>query len=217
MVARLLTELYGALGILRTTQLVEAGRSSLVGLYTGHTAARVGDTVARALGGVLFIDEAYSLTGDVFADEAVAELIRLMENHREDLVVMFAGYSAEMDEFLQGNPGLMSRVGFRLEFDPYNDDELWNIIDLLALDAGYLIADDTRHAAKQAFGSKRAMPHFGNARAARKLLDDMITHHAVRVWAEGDLSDDGLIVLTAADVPASPAPSPPEHGLLGYL
>lgn len=217
MVARLLTELYGALGLLRSGRFVEAGRSSLVGLYTGHTAERVGETVARACGGVLFIDEAYSLTGDDFAAEALAELIRLMENHRDDLVVMFAGYRTEMDAFLAKNPGLMSRIGIRLEFDPYSEPELWAITELLALDAGYLIAEDARSAVAQAFAVQRTTVHFGNARAARSIVDDMITNHAVRVCATGDLSDEGLIMLTEADVPGHPAPDRPVPGAPGYL
>lgn len=217
MVARLLAELYGAMGLLQKNLFVEAGRSSLVGIYTGHTSVRVGDTVARAMGGVLFIDEAYSLVGDTFADEAVAELLRLMENHRSELVVVFAGYRNEMEAFLQTNPGLASRVGTRLDFESYDDDELWDIVELLALEAGYLIADDARPRVKDVLTAQRASEHFGNGRAARTLLEAMISNHALRLYEAGDLSEDALVVLTAADVPRVLGVTGVERPAAGYL
>ena len=167
MVARLLAELYAATGVIRRPIMIEAGRQALVGLYVGQSAPRTAETVAEALGGVLFIDEAYSLTGDVFADEALAELIRLMENHRDDLIVLVAGYPEVMPRFLQQNPGFASRVGTILTFEPYSPTELFEIVEMLALEAGYLLDDDTRDAAAEWFTARISTAGFGNARAAR--------------------------------------------------
>lgn len=216
MVARLLAELYAAAGVLRRPIMVEAGRQALVGLYVGQSAPRTAETVAEALGGVLFIDEAYSLTGDVYADEALAELIRLMENHRHDLIVLVAGYPDVMPRFLQQNPGFASRVGTVLTFDPFTSDELFEIVEVLAVEAGYLLDEDTDEAIAGWFAERSSDEGFGNARAARQLLDQMITHHAVRLRGQS-VDADQLIVMSACDVPGSVAVPINDHSSYGYL
>jgi hypothetical protein len=165
---------------------------------------------------VLFIDEAYSLTGDVFADEALAELIRLMENHRDDLIVLVAGYPEVMPRFLQQNPGFASRVGTILTFEPYSPTELFEIVEMLALEAGYLLDDDTRDAVAVWFSARVSTAGFGNARAARQLLDQMITLHALRLRG-GSADADHLVVLSAIDVPGSPGPATADSSSFGYL
>lgn len=129
MVARLLGQLYAAMGVLATGQLVEVSRSDLVGGYVGHTAIKTTEAVRRALGGILFIDEAYTLArsagaGPDFGWEAVDTLVKLMEDHREELVVIAAGYGAEMAQFISSNPGLSSRFPKKIHFPDYSTGEL---------------------------------------------------------------------------------------------
>ena len=223
MVARLVAEAYLAIGSLQRPVLVEAGRTALVGMYTGHTSHRTAETVAQAMGGVLFIDEAYSLVGDVFAAEALAELVRLMENHRHELVVILAGYPSEMGHLYEANPGLSSRIGHTLQFDSYDDDTLCGIFDLLAVQAGYLVTADAEDAVRQWLVEARADEDFANARTVRSLLEHMTLEHAERIHAAGALEGDELFTLTAADLPTRPQPASatptqaaPGFGL-GYL
>ncbi|MFD0853216.1 AAA family ATPase, partial [Actinomadura adrarensis] len=141
MVARLLGRIYKKLGVLSSGHVVEASRAHLVGEYIGQTAPRTRRLVERAIGGVLFIDEAYTLTQSPhksdYGHEAIAELVKLMEDHRDDLVVIVAGYQREMAEFLAANPGLDSRFPKQLHFPDYTDDELVTIFERLAEADGF--------------------------------------------------------------------------------
>jgi len=196
---------------------VEAGRDSLVALYTGQSAPRTADTVARAQGGVLFLDEAYSLAGDTFAEESLAELMRQMENQRDDLVVIFAGYPAEMEAFIGQNPGLASRIGIVMEFEPYSDRELWQIVQLIATEAGFLLPDAAERLVTPVLAAQRALPGFGNARAARALVDEMITNHALRLVSRNEMNGDALLLLTELDVPRSAPRRAETQSQTGYL
>lgn len=217
MVARLLAELYAAMGLLKEPRFVEVGRDALVAMYIGQSAPKTADVVARARGGVLFLDEAYSLSGDRFAEEALAELIRQMENHRDELAVIFAGYPDKMKGFIAQNPGLASRIGIVLEFEPYTNEELWRIVELLSTQAGFLPGAMVEQQVKLTFAHRRALPGFGNARAARTLVDEMITNHAIRLCDRDEMTGDALLELTIADVPTLGQASTGSTILAGYL
>ena len=200
--ARLLTELYAALGIVRYPKFIEASRADLVAGYVGHTAIKTRGIVTQALGGVLFIDEAYSLNmgGQDFGDEAVAELIQLMETHRNDFAVFFAGYPVEMEKFIRMNTGLASRVSATLEFAPYSNDELWKVLNRMALIQSFMIDEQARAVVDGWFDVARESDDFGNASSARHLLNLMKANQAERVYRSGSTDVDDLILLTAADV-----------------
>src|SRR5207342_1352881 len=138
-VARLVGGIYRALGLLSKGQLVEVDRSELVAGYLGQTAVKTAEVVSSAIGGVLFIDEAYSLTGDQYGEEAVDTLVKEMEDHRDDLVVIVAGYPAPMEVFVAANPGLASRFRTTITFDDYTDDELVQILTRLTAAADYTL------------------------------------------------------------------------------
>lgn len=201
--ARLLTELYAALGIVRSPKFIEASRADLVAGYIGHTALKTRGIVTQALGGVLFIDESYSLNmgGTDFGDEAVAELIQLMETHRNDFAVFFAGYPAEMEEFIRMNTGLASRVSATLEFAPYSNAELWKVLNRMALIQSFMVDPDAHDEVDRWFDDARKSEDFGNARSARHLVNLMKANQAERVYKSGLTDIDDLILLTAADVP----------------
>ncbi|TDC66942.1 AAA family ATPase [Actinomadura sp. GC306] len=185
MVARLLGRIYKRLGVLSSGHLVEASRTHLVGEYIGQTAPRTRRLVERALGGVLFIDEAYTLTqsplkGD-YGHEAIAELVKLMEDHREDLVVIVAGYEQEMAEFLAANPGLDSRFPKQIHFPDYTDDELITLFGQLAAADGFRLAPGTEDVLLAMLRRAPRGPSFGNGRLMRNMLDVAVANQADRV------------------------------------
>ncbi|GAA0572610.1 AAA family ATPase [Actinomadura livida] len=185
MVARLLGRIYKRLGVLSSGHLVEASRAHLVGEYIGQTAPRTRRLVERALGGVLFIDEAYTLTqsplkGD-YGHEAIAELVKLMEDHREDLVVIVAGYEQEMAEFLAANPGLDSRFPKQIHFPDYTDDELITLFGQLAAADGFRLAPGTEDVLLAMLRRAPRGPSFGNGRLMRNMLDVAVANQADRV------------------------------------
>jgi len=200
--ARLLAELYAALGIVSQNKFIETDRRGLVGMYVGHTAERTAQTIQKAMGGVLFIDEAYSLTYDQrgFAQEAIATLVQMMENYRNDFAVFFAGYSREMDEFISINPGLASRISGYLDFETYTNDELWKVLNRMAIMKSYMIAEDARQVVDAWFDNERPKIEFGNARSARRLLDEMVAKHARRIHQMEKISEDDLVLLLPEDV-----------------
>ncbi|WP_242900854.1 AAA family ATPase [Actinomadura terrae] len=220
MVARLLGRIYRRLGVLSSGHLVEASRAHLVGEYIGQTAPRTRRLVERAIGGVLFIDEAYTLTqsplkGD-YGHEAIAELVKLMEDHREDLVVIVAGYQQEMAEFLAANPGLDSRFPKQLHFPDYTDDQLLTVFEQLAAADGFRLADGTHEVLRSMLRRAPRGPSFGNGRLMRNMLDVAVANQADRVASaavtarraakKGDKpprtpSKKELITLTAEDLP----------------
>ncbi|MFC9976960.1 AAA family ATPase [Spirillospora sp. NPDC127200] len=185
MVARLLGRVYKRLGVLSSGHLVEATRAHLVGEYIGQTAPRTRRLVERALGGVLFIDEAYTLTqsplkGD-YGYEAIAELVKLMEDHRDDLVVVVAGYEREMAEFLAANPGLDSRFPKQLHFPDYTDDELIAVFAQLAAEDGFRLAEGTAELMGAMLRRMPRGPSFGNGRLMRNLLDVAVANQSERI------------------------------------
>jgi SpoVK/Ycf46/Vps4 family AAA+-type ATPase len=180
-VARLVGGIYRALGLLSSGQLVEVDRSELVAGYLGQTAIKTAEVVTSAVGGVLFIDEAYSLAGDQYGTEAVDTLVKEMEDKRDDLVLIVAGYPDPMVIFIAQNPGLASRFRTTIEFDDYTDDELLAIFLRLAESADYDVPDTTRTRFGAILAATPRGPSFGNGRFARNLLEGAIGRHAWRL------------------------------------
>jgi hypothetical protein len=180
-VARLVAGIYRALGLLTKGQLVEVDRSELVAGYLGQTAMKTADVVKSAVGGVLFIDEAYSLAGDQYGTEAVDTLVKEMEDRRDDLVVIVAGYPAPMAFFIAQNPGLASRFRTTIEFADYTDDELVGIFRVLASAADYDVTDEVEKRFREMLHGIRRGPTFGNGRYARNVLEAAVGQHAWRL------------------------------------
>ncbi|NJQ02986.1 right-handed parallel beta-helix repeat-containing protein [Streptomyces zingiberis] len=207
-VARLYAGLLTSLGVLPRGQLVEVARADLVGRYVGHTAQLTKEVFESALGGVLFIDEAYTLTpeggsGSDFGREAVDTLLKLMEDHRDEVVVIVAGYTEEMGRFLASNPGLASRFARSVEFDDYSTEELLTIMERNAEESGYTCPEDTREALRSHIDAIPRDRSFGNARLARQLLETMITHQARRLATVDLPSVEDLRTLLPQDLPTA--------------
>lgn len=186
-VARMLAEIYKYLGVLRKGQLVEVDRSGLVRGYVGQTASRVQEVVEEALGGILFIDEAYTLTvkkgeGD-FGQEAVDTLLKAMEDHRKDLIVIVAGYTNLMDEFLESNPGLRSRFSNFIHFDDYTADEMMEILRKNLADQEYRLSGEAEEKALQIMRERvsNKPENFANARDVRNFMEHAISNQASRI------------------------------------
>jgi SpoVK/Ycf46/Vps4 family AAA+-type ATPase len=204
-VARLLGKLYGAIGVVSTGHLVEASRADLVAGYVGQTALKVQGVVEKALGGVLFIDEAYALArGDSqdFGEEAVATLVKMMEDHRDDLAVIVAGYPEEMRTFIGSNPGLRSRFTHYVDFPDYSADELVAIFVAIAGQAKVELAPDVLEALPALVKAAQARENFGNARWVRSLFELSFANMAQRAVADERIETGELGLLTAADLPA---------------
>jgi SpoVK/Ycf46/Vps4 family AAA+-type ATPase len=180
-VARLVSGIYASLGLLSQGQLIEVDRSELVAGYLGQTAVKTAEVVTKATGGVLFIDEAYSLTGDQYGTEAVDTLVKEMEDKRDDLVVIVAGYPAPMLAFIAANPGLSSRFRTTIEFDDYTDDELVEILTLLADGADYELTPEALTHFRELLAATSRGSTFGNGRFSRNALEAAIGAHAWRL------------------------------------
>ncbi|MFF3561801.1 right-handed parallel beta-helix repeat-containing protein [Streptomyces sp. NPDC002574] len=204
-VARLYGRILAALGLLSRGHLVEADRGSLVGEYVGHTAPKTTAVFKRALGGVLFIDEAYALTpagqGNDYGREAIATLVKLMEDHRDNVVVIVAGYPDEMERFVDINPGLASRFTRTLMFADYGGEELGRIVEFHAAKHEYELPQDTREALLRYFGALVRDDRFGNGRTARQIFQRMTERHAQRVVELVDPTTDDLVTLLPGDLP----------------
>jgi len=198
-VARLVGGIYRALGLLSKGQLVEVDRSELVAGYLGQTAMKTAEVVASAAGGVLFIDEAYSLAGDQYGQESVDTLVKEMEDRRDDLVLIVAGYPGPMAIFIAENPGLASRFRTTIEFDDYTDEELVRILKQMAGAADYDLDDACieRFSAILATTPRGSM--FGNGRFARNLLEAAIGRHAWRLREVAEPTVEQLRKLVADD------------------
>lgn len=201
-IARLLANIYRALGVLRTGQLVEVDRSGLVRGYVGQTATRTQEVVDEALGGVLFIDEAYALTvgkgENDFGQEAVDTLLKAMEDHRDDLVVIVAGYTDLMERFLDSNPGLRSRFGTRIVFDDYTADELIAILQQQLARQDYALSPAALEKARALIEQRVAdkPDNFANARDIRNFQERAIANHAVRVAGLAGAEDSKELLST---------------------
>jgi adenylate kinase family enzyme len=199
-VARLVGGIYRALGLLSKGQLVEVDRSELVAGYLGQTAIKTAEVVASAAGGVLFIDEAYSLAGDQYGTEAVDTLVKEMEDRRDDLVLIVAGYPDPMAIFIAQNPGLSSRFRTTIEFDDYSDDELVEIFLAMAKAADYDVTEQCLRRYQMILSSTPRGPIFGNGRFARNLLEAAIGRHAWRLRDVPEPTVQQLRELIASDL-----------------
>ncbi len=209
-VARLIAQIYRKLGVLSRGQLVETDRSGLVAGYVGQTAGKVTEVVNGALGGILFIDEAYALARkgmeNDFGREAIDTLVKLMEDHRDDLVVIVAGYTDEMHDFLTSNPGLISRFNKYIDFPDYTDDELMEILRMNAGNQGYRLTEAAEGVVREMLASMTLGERldFGNARGMRNTLEKLVQEQANRLAKEtGEVTREMLEELTDADARAA--------------
>jgi AAA+ superfamily predicted ATPase len=203
-VARLLGRLYGAIGVVSRGHLVEATRADLVAGYVGQTALKVQAVVQKALGGVLFIDEAYALAhggSEDFGDEAIATLVKLMEDHRDDLAVIVAGYPAEMRTFIDSNPGLRSRFTHYVEFPDYSAAELVLIFKSIADAAKVALAADVLVELPAVIERAKGGPNFGNARFVRSVFERAYANMAQRAVEDDRIEPDEIATMIAADLP----------------
>lgn len=204
-VARLIGGLYAAIGVLSKGQLVEVDRSGLVAGYVGQTALKTQEVVKSALGGVLFIDEAYSLSAggeNDFGREAIETILKAMEDHRDDLIVVVAGYDEPMQKFLSSNPGLESRFNKYFHFPDYNGDQLLAIFKVQCERNSYILAEETEEAAREMFTRlyENRDDNFGNGRDVRNCFEDMIIRQANRVAAMETPSKEDLMNVLPEDL-----------------
>ena len=195
-VARILAGIFQEIGILSSSQIVEAGRADLVAGYIGQTAINVKSVFKRARGKLLFIDEAYSLASDSqrdFGYEAINTIVQEMENSRSDTVVVFAGYPEEMENFFSMNPGLRSRVPFRISFPDYSTDEMAQIVALEAQKRGFSLCPRALEKAVSLCGEAKHRSDAGNGRFCRNLVENAILGYALRVYGEGAEAADGAV------------------------
>jgi AAA+ superfamily predicted ATPase len=202
-VARLIGKLYKALGLLSEGQVIEADRSSLVAGYIGQTAIKTRDMCKRAIGGVLFIDEAYSLCvdGRDFGAESIEALLTFMEAHRGDFVVVVAGYPDRMLEFLNSNPGLKSRFDLTLDFPDYSSPELVTIFENLVEENEYLLTTNARSKVEKLISSWPRNYSFGNGREVRRLFNNVVGNHAAMLSQKSTVSSVALQTVTSAAIP----------------
>jgi len=208
-VARLLASIYKSLGFLEKGQLIETDRSSLVAGYTGQTAIKTTKKIDEAIGGVLFIDEAYSLANssseDSFGREAIDTILKRMEDNRDDFIVIVAGYSKNMSDFINTNPGLKSRFNKYIHFDDYTENELLMIIKKLTKKAGYKLSESAEACLIDLFEKlyNKRDDSFGNGRLARNIFEKTIENQANRIASIPNLTEDILTILDAEDIPTT--------------
>lgn len=202
-VARFVGELYAAINVLPTNTFVEVNRSDLIAEYVGQTAPKVKKIVEKARGGVLFIDEAYALAPNHASDyghEALATLVQLMENYRDDLVVIMAGYHLEMQHLIDTNPGLRSRMTTYIEFPNYAADELTVIFKDIVHKHGLTVTDETLARVQQKLVAVTAQPDFGNARFVRSVWEHAFSHLALREFRDEKFEEHELRALETQDI-----------------
>jgi SpoVK/Ycf46/Vps4 family AAA+-type ATPase len=220
-VARLIGRIYAALEVVPEGHVVETDRAGLVAEYVGQTAIKTSEAFGKARGGVLFIDEAYTLARDAgsasgFGVEAIDTLVKLMEDHRHDTVVIAAGYPDEMDDFINTNPGLRSRMPRTIDFPDYTDDELLLIFTRIARAAGYTATASAKKRVRELLAASGRGPGFGNGRAVRTLFEQAVQKQALRLADEKNPTKGELRALTADDVaPKLPSLDTPPPGAPG--
>jgi probable Rubsico expression protein CbbX len=208
-VAMRMAEILHRLGYVRKGHLVAVTRDDLVGQYIGHTAPKTKEVLKKAMGGVLFIDEAYYLYRPEnerdYGQEAIEILLQVMENQRDDLVVILAGYKDRMDTFFQSNPGMSSRIAHHLDFPDYAPDELLQIADRMLAQQNYRFGQGAREVFSQYVDLRLQQPHFANARSVRNALDRARLRQASRLFADRDraLTREDLSTLADSDIRAS--------------
>lgn len=208
-VAMRMADLLHRLGYLRRGHVVNVSRDDLVGQYIGHTAPKTKEIVKKAMGGVLFIDEAYNLYRPEnerdYGQEAIEILLQVMENYRDDLVVILAGYTGAMAKFFQSNPGFRSRIAHHIDFPDFRDDELLEIAKLMLSEQHYQLTQAGERALEEYIAKRREQPHFANARSIRNALDRARLRQAMRLFetADGPLDADALSTIDAPDIYAS--------------
>jgi len=208
-VAMRMAEILHTLGYVRKGHLVAVTRDDLVGQYIGHTAPKTKELLKKAMGGVLFIDEAYYLYRPEnerdYGQEAIEILLQVMENQRDDLVVILAGYADRMHTFFQSNPGLSSRIAHHIEFPDYAQGELLQIADQMLAESHYRFGAGARQAFEDYLGRRLRQPHFANARSVRNALERARLRQASRLYAQRErvLDAETLATLEPADIRAS--------------
>ena len=207
-VASRMAEILHRLGYVRQGHLVAVTRDDLVGQYIGHTAPKTKEVIKKAMGGVLFIDEAYYLYRPEnerdYGQESIEILLQVMENNRDDLVVILAGYKDRMDRFFQSNPGMRSRIAHHIDFPDYGPSELLAIAKLMLAGQNYRFSAEAEEAFKRYIDRRMQQPHFANARSIRNALDRMRLRQANRLFARGGkLSREDLIAIQPEDILAS--------------
>jgi probable Rubsico expression protein CbbX len=207
-VANRMAGLLHNLGYVRKGHLVSVTRDDLVGQYIGHTAPKTKEILKKAMGGVLFIDEAYYLykpdNERDYGQEAIEILLQVMENQRDDLVVILAGYADRMAKFYESNPGFRSRVAHHIDFPDYSDAELLHIAEMMLEQQNYKFSAPARKAMGDYITQRRAQPHFANARSIRNALDRSRLRHANRLLdADGEITTEMLSTIEEPDIRAS--------------
>jgi probable Rubsico expression protein CbbX len=207
-VALRMADLLYRLGYVRKGHLVSVTRDDLVGQYIGHTAPKTKEVLKKAMGGVLFVDEAYYLyrpdNERDYGQEAIEILLQVMENQRDDLVVILAGYADRMEKFYQSNPGFRSRIAHHIDFPDYEDGELLAIADTMLAEQNYHLDEGARAAMTEYIALRRRQPHFANARSIRNALDRARLRQANRLFeSPGPIGVAELSTISAADIRAS--------------
>jgi probable Rubsico expression protein CbbX len=208
-VAMRMAQILHHLGYVRQGHMVAVTRDDLVGQYIGHTAPKTRDILKKAMGGVLFIDEAYYLYKPEnerdYGAESIEILLQVMENNRDDLVVILAGYKDRMDKFFESNPGMSSRIAHHVDFPDYGSEELVSIAQLMLEKSQYRFSPDAEKAFEQYIVRRMGQPHFANARSVRNALDRMRLRHANRLFAQREhkLTAQDLSTIEAQDILAS--------------
>ena len=203
-VARIIAKIYKQIGVLSKGQLVEVDRSGLVAGYVGQTAIKTTEQIKKAMGGVLFVDEAYSLAqkDDAFGQEAIDTILKAMEDNRDDLVVIVAGYTGPMKKFINSNPGLKSRFNKYIEFPDYSVDELEQIFNMNCDKYDYKVEEDVKHQIRALITSKKmgSLENFANAREIRNLFEEIITNQARRVATLENPTNEDMMTICLEDL-----------------
>ena len=200
-VARIISDVLYNLGYIKQNKLVEVSAKDLIADYVGQTSGKTFRTLKSAFGGVLFIDEAYSILSSgssSFGAECIATIIKIMEDHKDELVIIFAGYEKEMQEFIRVNPGLKSRIGYEIKFKDYSVDELMEIFNILLNNNNLKIEDDARELVREVIYESSTIENFGNGRYVNNLFQNIVIEHAKNTSQTDDL--ERLYTITVSDI-----------------